>query len=490
MEQSRYQHGTGLVAVGVLVGVVCAVLLGSCAAAGDRDQSASALGSGQADLISREELRARLERFGERFSNQVQGAANDIAIRSEDREVDKRTVLWKIRAVESLWSALAQRDPRASLLDAWTLSLQMEQFFREGDGSQLFAPNQEIAITAATDIVADIERIASLLLDEDRFRAVRVEIDQFVDENPIRGEFAREANLPSTLPARGGSLLRSVTSVPMAPFRAISGIDEGAQAVRQLSDVAADIGEIAESLPERTRWQAELLLYAFEDRESVQRAVESVQIASESMRELARTADSLPARIGEETRATLVEVERRSEALRATIREAGDTIERLDTALARADVTMKSANETAVAVESASASLAEAGDAWTGLAEEVREIVAMTQTDDAGESTGAESSMSLQDVTNAADRMAVAATELRGALSEVATLISSEDWSRRAGELEAHTESWVNLTGSEMRALTNYVFWRLVALAVIVFALAAIFRIFVPLRVRKQEVTA
>ena len=58
-------------------------------------------------------------------------------------------------------------------------------------------------------------------------------------------------------------------SIPLAPFRALEGVDSGAQAIREFNVTARRFTNVAAGLPEELRGELELFLYDFEDRDTV-----------------------------------------------------------------------------------------------------------------------------------------------------------------------------------------------------------------------------
>jgi hypothetical protein len=84
-------------------------------------------------------------------------------------------------------------------------------------------------------------------------------------------------------------------SAPMAPFRALQGVESGAAAIHEFNTTARQLGDIAAALPEETRWQLELFLYDVEERETVIAGLAAFQKLADSSAQLSATAADLPA---------------------------------------------------------------------------------------------------------------------------------------------------------------------------------------------------
>jgi hypothetical protein len=109
----------------------------------------------------------------------------------------------------------------------------------------------------------------------------------------------------------------------MAPFRALSGVSDTAQAIHEFNETARKFTETVNELPHLTRWEIELLLYDAEDLDTVERALAAAESFSASADRISKVADTLPDALGEQ-------LGRRLEEARATIQD-------LDVALARAE---------------------------------------------------------------------------------------------------------------------------------------------------------
>ena len=68
-------------------------------------------------------------------------------------------------------------------------------------------------------------------------------------------------------------VFRRVVDVPLSPFRALAGAGDTPGAVREFNLIAREFVRTAELLPERLRWQIELLLYDVEERQVIETAL-------------------------------------------------------------------------------------------------------------------------------------------------------------------------------------------------------------------------
>ena len=80
--------------------MVIPFLLGGCRGLDKRSETSLAV------KFSQEELKHRLNNFGDHFSLIIQGAADKIQEHATDRQTRRKTVLWKARVIPALKSGL------------------------------------------------------------------------------------------------------------------------------------------------------------------------------------------------------------------------------------------------------------------------------------------------------------------------------------------------------------------------------------------------
>jgi len=81
--------------------------------------------------LSKEETRMRLLTRGFYYeaSDEVTAAADSIAAGSDDAELQRRTIRWKLRTTRAAVDAAMQQAPELALLDTWMLYRNMDSLF-------------------------------------------------------------------------------------------------------------------------------------------------------------------------------------------------------------------------------------------------------------------------------------------------------------------------------------------------------------------------
>ncbi|MHC4845117.1 MAG: hypothetical protein ACYTCU_03045 [Planctomycetota bacterium] len=419
--------------------------------------------SGRTAKLTEAELRDRLHEFVMGFTSSVELAADNVARSTDDRTTRRRTLTWKIQATEVGHQALLTEPPMSGFIDLWTLTIQMQAFFERGDGRDIFGDQQALAIDVAREQVRRIEALGGRLLDEGDLETAREAVYAFAAENPMRTLRGRATNRPSGAGPGALSRLESIVTLPLAPFRVFSGVNEGAQAIREFTTVADRFTDIVRTLPEQTAWQTQLLLYDVEDRETLRAALASMEEISASSASMADTAARLP----DEMRATLDQLSGQQPELRATLAEARAVMSETLAALERADAVT-------VSLRAAADDVAEAGVAWEGtarafgLSPEQRAAAAEASAGESGDG-----GFDLETLGRSARDVTAAATELRVVIEEFDRTLRGEGLDR----LDAVTREALALSATSAREVTDHAFWRGVQLVGVIFAAALLYRL-------------
>jgi len=420
---------------------------------GCRRESQRVVGSGAAlpkSQLSQEELRQILSRFEDYFATSVKQGASEIDILLPDARTQRLTLLWRTRCISALHTLVEQDDPLVAFVDAWALSLRMTLYLGAGDGSKLFGLHQDVALSTATQIETEIERVAQTLLESTIFEQTRNDLRAFAQANPIRGVFSKTLVYASEAQKGTPSPVATVINLPLAPFRAIEGVDRGAMAIRDFSTTAERFSDIVEELPETTRWQLLLLLYDLEEMKMVRSFLDSFERLAASSAKLTETSEKLPGQIGAELSAFVEQVDDRQANLQQTLEQTQATSEALTALTARI--------EAAAATLGVSAKdIGQTAQAWQATVEAIGKTFNLPRPQPDANAT---SKFEIAELSIAARTITETATEIR----------------RLNEELAANTGS-VSL---HIHGLITDVIWKLGALIVLVFVLAVAYRVITP----------
>ncbi len=493
------------VAIGSFSLIVCAA--GGCVHPRPADRQTGA--SDSAHAISQEDLRDALNRFEDYLEENIKQAAGEIDSQTQNVEMRRATLLWRMRIIPACQSALKVDDPLRAFIDCWTLTVRMRQYLADGEGRTLFGEWQGTAIAAARRAEAEIERVGTMFLPADQLPRARDEVQAFARQHPLRAGFA-DATVRAPAAKQGGvpSALSTVLSVPLAPFRTFEGIDRGATAIHEFANVAARFTDVVEEIPEAVRWQLELLLLDLNQNPMILAALATLGEVAANANRIVTVADKLPERLRDEATRLLNEIDAKQNNLQATLDRAEKTAATVERALERVDLV-------ANAIEATGWSVADAGQAWGDAARTIGQTVhdmydlgksprGGTATLPAAVAPGSpvpvvpapsmdrdphaprpapataparSREFDIKDYRDTADAVTGTARELQALAVEIRAMIESQRLSEQIRDVDGRVIGAIDLTSARARSLTDHVAWRAAQIAVLIFVLAVGYRI-------------
>lgn len=237
--------------------------------------------------ITSTEVRLHAYGYAERFSADVERAADEILAGTEDADVKRNALLWKMNALPAMHVAVFQSDPLIGFLDAWTLTVQMRGFFTTGAGRDAFGPLQPIAVEASEALERRVgEVIASVTVSGDAPEGERI-VRAWADSHPITTmEFLRETTADQFADALGQN---------QAGGLAVLG-----NLAMQATDMSERLKFYAAAMPKQIRWQSELVLLELLHEADVEEFLGNVGSIDRSAFRLAEFADTVPALVGDQ----------------------------------------------------------------------------------------------------------------------------------------------------------------------------------------------
>ncbi|HKC51417.1 MAG TPA: hypothetical protein VKF60_11540 [Myxococcota bacterium] len=357
--------------------------------------------------VTEEEVHVEVLAAANRFSAAVSTAADAIAIGTRDREVRRNTLLWKIDVIPLAQRAASQPKATEGLLALFTLATAQRRYLVEGEGRTLFGKQQEVAQDAAQGLESDIEATIARILPATQAGRLNAQVEQLASDNPIRGVFMLGAIQTGYTKAETAGAFDWFLAAPLAPFRALQGVESGAAAIHEFNTTARQLGGIAAALPQQTRWQLELFLYDLEDRETVVAGLAAFQKVADASAELSATAAGLPQATRRELEALLAD----SSQSQAELRQ---TLDQLRLTIASADGAVANARPLAESLERFAAQADQAGKSWG-------DLIATVRSPDGEPPAGAPRSrpFDITDYERTALRLQESAAELRALVAEV-----------------------------------------------------------------------
>lgn len=387
----------------------------------------------------------------ERIFTDTLGIASRVARATDDPGMRELTVRMKIRASEMIDLVTRESDPRQRFVLLWTYAVQFRLFVTGDAQNPPFGDQQATMTQFAEQMVQRVEAIGHEFFSAEQINAARDEIEQIADPSragsflmhPVTAVRADEVRKRADL---GAILLR-----PITPLSSVSsGMTDAASAINRFSDVTASGINVAQRIPQRARWEMELLLIELDSLRSVADMLEQVRGIREDLRAATGTLDGLPQR-------TRLELEQSVKAISDALPQVRQTVEQLDAAVARAEQLAKTSDQTL-------GHMATAGREWTAAAREARAVMEQVQAimpADAAES----SSFDWQQVAQAAESVRLASAEMRTLLQEMQSAAPTQQVIGEAmTEARQAAADSVDLAAQRADQLVNKITWRVAAI--------------------------
>ncbi|MDH6025015.1 chemotaxis protein [Vibrio splendidus] len=229
----------------------------------------------QTTPLTQQELNARImtREYAKMFFMRIEDSADLIAqsYPADDTLHQSYVLLWKIHAEQGLQQAAYQTSPMSALIDSWVFTAQMSQFYRQGDGADLFATDD--AIETARFLDQEAEKLAKGVLSSSDFKNSKVFVAQFAASHPFKDLTFRSTpayrEWLSYLGKDESQIVQSLGTMPEA-----------------MSDASDRLSLMADQTPKLMSWKAELVaLNSSLTGEDLSMTLESLRQTSASMQD-------------------------------------------------------------------------------------------------------------------------------------------------------------------------------------------------------------
>jgi len=253
--------------------ILIPVLIISLSGCASTTKTSVLVNSSDSVKIGYTQLKVLLFDFYDVYSSATEQSANFIIQNTDDTEIKKMALKWKINSIAEARRSLFIYDPFAALIDSRAYFYQLNQFFKSGNGKNYFGEYQYVAIETTESLIKGLNEIALQTFSEDKISSNQPEFDEWVSQNPILGpEFSRKSTI-SLFVKYLGEDSRNITS-------SLGSIEES------VSDVRVRLTTYAHSLPKQVQWQAELMILENLERKEFNRALKDIDTIAVSLHEI------------------------------------------------------------------------------------------------------------------------------------------------------------------------------------------------------------
>lgn len=229
----------------------------------------------QTTPLTQQELNMRLltREYTQQFFSQVEQAADSLSASydKQDKVHQSYLLLWKINAQEGVQQSAYQVSPTAALIDSWVFTEQMNQFFNQGAGQDLFTSDE--AQLVAANLANDIDGLAKSLLKSSSYVSTKAFVSKFAQQHPFDDlSFIRTPAYRSWLEANQIGEDQAVSTLGTMP--------------EALGDVSDRLSLVSEQTPKLMTWKAQLIaLNSSISGEQLTQTLQSLQATSESFQD-------------------------------------------------------------------------------------------------------------------------------------------------------------------------------------------------------------
>lgn len=238
--------------------------------------------------VSSRQLRIVLDDLVLQFASQVELAADQIIAESNDPQVCKNALMWKMNGIASCFQAASRRDPLGAYFDIWILNKQSHKLFETPTDAPLFGDSQNIAVSATQQIETIMAEVLDLIGDD--LPVNESFANAFATEHPINDLYFQRASIT----ANYTKYIDSIEIKGPELLGVVGDIDQQLDQIQRLSSM------YAEFLPKQARWNGELMIMETLQSNAVITSLQNMSLAANKVATIADTTQAIPALIERE----------------------------------------------------------------------------------------------------------------------------------------------------------------------------------------------
>ena len=249
------------------------------------------------------------------------GAMSRIAANTQDRAVREATIRMKMSIVDVASVIVREPDARTAFVYTWAFAAGGRYNVTEGAMKNAFKDQQPIAVEVAREAETDIINIGREHFDDRIVAEARDEIEDVARRMTTANFLANQDIMTRVRPSLG----TDVAALMLAPLTSLQGVASTPAAVNNIARVVDGLSAQLDLMPQRVRWETELLLLEVESLPTVAQASADVNQFTDSFEIVARKIDHLPEELRAQSEEMLESVEELQPEFRATLAQGQKT---------------------------------------------------------------------------------------------------------------------------------------------------------------------
>ena len=258
--------------------------------------------------VSRQRLRVAAMNSMYLYMSSVELTADSIIGTATDPDVRRNALAWKTNAIPAIQRAMLYPDPLVAFVDGWAMTVQMREYFEEGNGRGLFGPEQPHAVSSSRRMEMATDTAVAARLQPEVYDRLRRFVYDWAAQYPLDNPLFLRRSLTEAVAEELGE-------VRAGGLGTVGSMAEMAQDFQQMAQVYAGY------MPKEILWQSELLIASLTDSlrfDTLLAAIDRMAVMEATTSFLRET----PALLAEEREAVFREVqEERTEMLREIDRQ-------------------------------------------------------------------------------------------------------------------------------------------------------------------------
>lgn len=214
------------------------------------------------------------------FSGAIRTAANRIITETDDPEIRRRALKFKMETISAAQVIVAYHDPLVSILDLWAFTVQLVDYYRDGPGRDDFGPWQAGLVATLEQFPPAVRNRAMRLVKDTTATDAEDIINTWAAAHPITDQLRQRPWMADTL-----SSLYQAQGLGAAGAMGVM-----AERISNLSDRLAIYYAL---IPDQLRWEGEVFLEDMMARnEGLRLALDSVSAISSSLGRIVEIAET------------------------------------------------------------------------------------------------------------------------------------------------------------------------------------------------------
>jgi hypothetical protein len=231
--------------------------------------------------------------FLDSMFTRIVAAAGDASAGGAPREVREAALRLRIRTAEIVQALREPQDARSMFVHTWLAVAGLRQQLSDGEMARLFGDRAKPLLQTIQALESEIVQIGCLYFPPELIEQSRDDVDRAA---ALTGQtLGRGAN--SAVAAEPD--LMTVLRIPLLPVSTLRGVSSTPEAIDRFSQSVLVVGQTIKDMPQRLRWEAELLQWEIAEDGPVPQLLAELNTANQTLSEAIRVARDTPDKVAD-----------------------------------------------------------------------------------------------------------------------------------------------------------------------------------------------